>query len=140
ELIPVTQDPVPPSRNVLVVNDVRPGDGQLDRLLAGADVMVLPSRIDQWPNAVMEAMSFGVPPVVSAVGGMPEMVQHGRAGVVLADRAPETLRDAIAGLLGDPDGRRALGARARARVEADLDVTRTANRLLDVIRDAAVPP
>jgi starch synthase len=138
ELVLVTQDPVPPSRNVVVVHDVRPGDGQIDRLLAGADVMVLPSRIDQWPNAVMEAMSFGVPPVVSAVGGMPEMVQHGQAGVVLADQAPETLRDAIAGLLGDPDGRRALGARARARVEADLDVARTANRLLDVIRDAAV--
>jgi starch synthase len=140
ELVLVTQDRVPPSRNVTVVDGVRPGDGQVDRLLAGADVFVLPSRIDQWPNAVMEAMAAGVPPVVSAVGGLPEMVQHGRAGVVLADLRPETLRDAIAGLLDDPDRRRALGAAARRRVESDLDVRRTAGRLLDVVRDAAAPP
>jgi glycosyltransferase involved in cell wall biosynthesis len=137
ELVMVTTDPVPPARNVTVLDDVRPGDGQVDQLLASADVFVLPSRIDQWPNAVMEAMSAGVPPVVSDVGGMPEMVLHGRAGVVLRDGAPETLRDAILGLLDDDQRRRALGTAARQRVEEDLDVRRTAGRLLDVVRDAA---
>jgi glycosyltransferase involved in cell wall biosynthesis len=81
-------------------------------------------------------MSYAVAPVVSDVGGLPEMVLHGEAGVVLADRAPETLRDAVAGLLDDPDRRSSLGRRARRRVEEDLDVERTANRLLDIIRDA----
>lgn len=138
ELVLVTQDPVPPGRNVTVVDDVRPGDGRIDELLSRSAVMVLPSRIDQWPNAVMEAMSHGVPPVVSDVGGMPEMVLHGEAGVVLRDRAPETLRDALAGLLDDPARRAALGRRARLRVEQDLDVQKTANALLDVIRDAAL--
>jgi glycosyltransferase involved in cell wall biosynthesis len=140
ELVLVTQDPVPPGRNVTVVNDVRPGDGQVDALLQESAVMVLPSRIDQWPNAVMEAMSHGVPPVVSDVGGMSEMVLDGQAGVVLADRAPETLRDALAGLLDDRARRDALGRRARLRVEQDLDVEKTANALLDVIRDAALSP
>jgi glycosyltransferase involved in cell wall biosynthesis len=137
ELVLVTQDVVPPSRNVIVVDDVRPGDGKLDALLASTDVFVLPSSIDQWPNAVMEAMAAGVPPVVSAVGGMPEMVCQGQAGVVLADSAHETLRDAILGLLDDPERRRSLGAAARCRVQRDLDVRTTAGRLLDVIRDAA---
>jgi glycosyltransferase involved in cell wall biosynthesis len=68
---------------------------------------------------------------------MPEMVLHGAAGVVLADGAPETLRDAILGLLDDEGRRQALGAAARRRVEQDLDVRRTAGRLLDVVRDAA---
>ena len=137
ELVLVTQDAIPPARNVTVVDDVRPGDGKLDALLASADVFVLPSAIDQWPNAVMEAMAAAVPPVVSAVGGMPEMVCRGQAGVVLADSAPETLRDAILGLLDDPERRRSLGAAARRRVERDLDVRTTAGRLLDVIRNAA---
>jgi alpha-maltose-1-phosphate synthase len=137
ELVLVTQDQVPPGKNLTVVDDVRPGDGRIGALLADSAVMVLPSRLDQWPNAVMEAMSYAVPPVVSDVGGLPEMVPHGRAGVVLVDRAPETLRDAIAGLLDDPVRRAELGAGARARVERDLDVELTANRLLDVIRDAA---
>jgi len=136
ELVLVTQDRVPPGRNLTVVDDVRPGDGRIDALLSGSDLLVLPSRLDQWPNAVMEAMSYAVPPVVSDVGGLPEMVLHGEAGVVLADRAPETLRDAVAGLLDDPDRRSSLGRRARRRVEEDLDVERTANRLLDIIRDA----
>jgi glycosyltransferase involved in cell wall biosynthesis len=137
ELVLVTKDTVPPGRNVTVVADVQPGDGQVDGLLATSALMVLPSRLDQWPNAVMEAMAQGVPPVVSNVGGMPEMVRHGESGVVLADREPETLRDAIAGLLDDPARRRELGAGARKRVEQDLDVERTANRLLDIVRNAA---
>lgn len=140
ELVLVTQDPVAPAKNVTVLDDVRPGDGRIDELLAGCALLVLPSRLDQWPNSVMEAMSYGVPPVVSDVGGMAEMVLHGQAGVVLADRSPETLRDAIAGLLDDPGRLTALGRRARQRVVADLDVDRTANRLLDVIRDAAGSP
>lgn len=137
ELVLVTQDAVAPARNVTVVAGVRPGDGQIGRLLSGSALMALPSRIDQWPNAVMEAMSHGVPPVVSAVGGMPEMVDGGAAGLVLADGAPGTLRDAIAGLLDDPARRRALGAAARRRVEEVMDVRTTANRLLDVVRHAA---
>lgn len=139
ELVLVTGDRVPPGRNVTVIDDIRPGDGRIDALFDTCDVMVLPSRLDQWPNAVMEAMSHGVPPVVSAMGGMPEMVLHGRAGVVLPDAGLETLRDAVGGLLDDPARRHALGARARRRVQEDLDVELTANRLLDVIRDAAGP-
>jgi glycosyltransferase involved in cell wall biosynthesis len=142
ELVLVTTDPVAPGRNVTVVDDVRPGDGRIGELLAGSALMVLPSRIDQWPNAVMEAMSQGVAPVVSSVGGLPEMVADG-AGVVLADDSDETLRDTLAALLDDPAGRTAIAARARRRVEEDLDVQQTANRLLDVVSaagsGAAVP-
>jgi len=136
ELVLVTTDPVAGGRNVTVVDDVRPGDGRIGELLDGADLMVLPSRIDQWPNAVMEAMSHGVAPVVSSVGGLPEMVADG-AGVVLVDDTDETLRDTVAGLLDDPARRAAVGARARRRVTEDLDVQQTATRLLDVVRTAA---
>lgn len=126
-----------PLRNVTVVGDARPGDGKVDAQLVGADIMALPSSIDQWPNAVMEAMSHGVTPVVSGVGGMPEMVLDGDAGVVLDQVTPESIGAAVTALLDDPARRRRLGERARRRVVEDLDVTITANRLLDVIRDAA---
>lgn len=126
-----------PLRNVTVVGDARPGDGKVDAQLANADIMALPSSIDQWPNAVMEAMSHGVTPVVSGVGGMPEMVLDGAAGVVLDTVSEDSISSALTRLLDDPDERRRLGERARRRVQEDLDVTITANRLLDVIRDAA---
>jgi glycosyltransferase involved in cell wall biosynthesis len=138
ELVLVARDEVPPGKNLTVVGDIRPGDGRIGELLAGCALFVLPSRLDQWPNAVMEAMSYGVPPVVSDVGGMPEMVLDGQAGVVLAGRRPETLRYVIAGLLDDPGRLAELGRRARLRVVRDLDVERTANRLLDIVRDAAL--
>lgn len=137
ELVLVTREPVAPSRNVTVVGDAVAGDGTVDALLAGADLFVLPSRLDQWPNAVMEAMAQGVTPVVSAVGGLPEMVLGGRAGVILPDLSQETLRDTLIALLEDPARRRALGDRARRRVVEDLDVERTAGRLLDVMCEAA---
>jgi glycosyltransferase involved in cell wall biosynthesis len=70
----VTRRPV----RALLIN-IRPGDGRIGELLAGCALFVLPSRLDQWPNAVMEAMSYGVPPVVSDIGGMPEMVLDGQA-------------------------------------------------------------
>lgn len=137
ELVLVTQDRVTPGRNVRVVDDIRPGDGRIGGLIAGSDLLVLPSRLDQWPNAVMEAMAYGVTPVVAAVGGMPEMVDNGRAGVVLPDRSLESIRDAVASLLDDPERRRRLGESARRRVEDYLDVRLTANRLFDQIRSAA---
>lgn len=138
ELVLVTTDPVAPSRNVSVVDDIRPGDGRIGPLIASCDLFALPSRMDQWPNAVMEAMSYGVPPVVGPVGGMPEMVSYGRAGIVLPDGSPEALRDALLGLLDDPVRRRVLGGRARRRIEMDLDVRFTAHRLLDIVRDSAL--
>ena len=136
-LVLVTQDAVPPGRNLTVINDARPGDGRVNSLLASSDLMVLPSRLDQWPNAVMEAMSYGVPAVVSNVGGLPEMVQQGHAGVILPDGSQETLRDTINGLLDDPQRLDILGHNARRRVEQDLNVDMTANRLFDIIRAAA---
>ena len=85
----------------------------------------------------MEAMSYGVPAVVSNVGGLPEMVQQGHAGVILPDGSQETLRDTINGLLDDPQRLDILGHNARRRVEQDLNVDMTANRLFDIIRAAA---
>lgn len=135
ELVLVTKDPVPPSHNLVVVSDALPGDGRVDALLRGALAFVFPSRIDQWPNAVMEAMAHGVVPVVSDVGGLPEMVLDGEAGVVMRSTGPEAVRDAVVGLLEDPARAARLAARAYRRVEEDLDVQITAARLLDHVRD-----
>lgn len=141
-LVLVTQDPSVPEHlpDVTVLRDVRPGDGRIDEILAGATVLALPSAIDQWPNAVMEAMAHGVVPVVSAVGGMPEMVGAtsgpdgtGAAGIVLGELTELALARAVADLLADPVRTAALRAAALERVRTLFDVRLTANRLLDEI-------
>lgn len=138
-LVLVTGDDVPGAaslRNVTVLSDVRPGDGQIEQVLTGALAMALPSAIDQWPNAVMEAMAHGVVPIVSDVGGMPEMVAEG-AGIVLEHRTADAIADAVEGLLDDPGRRRRMAAASYDRVRTTLDVHLTANQLLDEIVSAA---
>jgi len=88
----------------------------LVRLYQQADVCVLPTLWDNFPNTCLEALSCGVPVVASAAGGLPEIVTHGREGLLVPPGDPARLAEAITTLLLD-SGRRAEMARAaRGRV------------------------
>jgi glycosyltransferase involved in cell wall biosynthesis len=84
--------------------------------VAGLDVVVLPSRSEGVPLALLEAMAAGRPVVATAVGGNPFAL--GDAGLLVPPDAPKPLAAAIARVLDDPALAAALGARARARAEA----------------------
>jgi glycosyltransferase involved in cell wall biosynthesis len=60
-------------------------------------------------------MCFGCPSVSTAVGGIPEVVESGVSGELVADSDPEALARAVEGLLRDPARRRAMGEAARRR-------------------------
>lgn len=84
-----------------------------------ADVFVLPSRHEGFPNALLEAMSAAVAVIVSdASSGPLEIVRHDENGVVVPVEDAEALAAAIVELAGDPDRRRRLGAAAARAVEA----------------------
>jgi glycosyltransferase involved in cell wall biosynthesis len=85
------------------------------------------------PAALMEAMSHGVPVVGTATGGIPELL-NGDAGLLVPPADAPALADALERLLADPDLRRRLGARGRARIEEEFDVTHTAGQLAEAIR------
>lgn len=82
------------------------------------------------PIALMEAMSCGVPVVGTATGGIPELLGDD-AGLLVPPADAPALTDALERLLTDPDLRRRLGARGRARIEADFNVTRTTKQLVE---------
>ncbi|MCJ1679764.1 glycosyltransferase family 4 protein [Streptomyces sp. APSN-46.1] len=82
-------------------------------LLAAADVAVLPSRWEGRSLLAQEALRAGVALVATAVGGVPELVGDAAVLVPYGDRG--ALSSAVAGLLGDPARRAALGAAGRAR-------------------------
>ena len=87
--------------------------------LRAADVFVLPSRFEGTPNALLEAMSCSVPPIVSdATAGALEYVADGESGLVAPVEDAAALAQAMARLAGDPAARAALGAGARRRVAA----------------------
>ena len=79
----VTMDPVAPMPDVRVHDDVVPGDGRVEGILAACDIFAFPSEMDLSPNAVLEAMASGLPVVAYAVGGISEMVDDGRTGLLV---------------------------------------------------------
>jgi glycosyltransferase involved in cell wall biosynthesis len=92
------------------------------RLLAAADVLVMPSRHEGLSFAVLEAMAAGVACVVSDGPGNPEAV--GDAGVVFPAGDEAALRAVLADLVDSPERRRALGAAARERAADVFSVSR----------------
>jgi glycosyltransferase involved in cell wall biosynthesis len=91
---------------------------QLERLYARAAVVVFPSRQEGLPVSLLEAMAHGCPVVATRVGGMPQLLEDGRSGLLVPPRDPASLRAAIDLLLRDPDLGRRLGREARERVLA----------------------
>jgi glycosyltransferase involved in cell wall biosynthesis len=91
-------------------------------LLASADVFVLPSRSEGQPMAVLEAMAHGVCVVASGVGGIPELVEDGRSGLLLPPDDVDLLVNALRKVLDDRDLRERLGGAARQRVLSEFDV------------------
>jgi glycosyltransferase involved in cell wall biosynthesis len=85
--------------------------------LAGrADAFVLPSRSEAFPNAAMEAMAAGLPVVASAVGGLLDLIDHGRTGLLVPVDDAGALAAAIDQLAADPARAAQLGATAREDV------------------------
>jgi glycosyltransferase involved in cell wall biosynthesis len=99
---------------------------------ASASVYTQPSRREGLPLAVVEAMAIGLPVVATTVGGLPEVVEHGRTGLLVGPDDPEALARALAELLGDPDRARRMGAAGRERVERLYSTAAMVDRLVEV--------
>jgi glycosyltransferase involved in cell wall biosynthesis len=81
-------------------------------LLAGASCFLLASRYEGCPLSVLEAMAAGLPVVVTRLGGIDEVVEHGRTGLVV-DPDAAAIADALETLLSDPERAARMGAEAR---------------------------
>jgi len=104
---------------------------------AALDVAILPSYREAQGLSILEAMALGRPVVASAVGGIPEMIEHGRTGLLVPPREPDFLAHAITRLLTDHPYADTLGKAGRNLVEerfcAELMV-----RAVETIYDEAV--
>jgi glycosyltransferase involved in cell wall biosynthesis len=85
------------------------------RVLASFDAFVLSSRSEGLPLALLEGMATALPVVATDVGGVSEVVQRGRAGVLVPPRNEDALRRALAALVADRAAARTLADRALSR-------------------------
>lgn len=90
---------------------------RLVHMYQAADVCVLPTLWDNFPNTCLEAMACGVPVVATRVGGLPEIVEDGKSGLLVPPNDPPALAEAVAGLLTNTDLLRRLQIGARRRAE-----------------------
>jgi glycosyltransferase involved in cell wall biosynthesis len=105
------------------------------RLLAAADMLVLPSLYEGLPNVVLEAMRFRKPVVATAAPGTTEVVVDGETGLLTPLKNPPALAKAIRTLVDDPDLGRKLGESGRRRVEAEFGVETMVSRFASLYEE-----
>ncbi|MBW9121135.1 glycosyltransferase [Microbacterium trichothecenolyticum] len=93
-----------------------------------ATVYVLPSVDEPYPMSVLEAMSVGLPVIITDTCGLASFVTQHEAGLV-TDGTVESLEEALRTLLADPDRSAAMGARGRNAVRSERSMTAIAQRL-----------
>jgi glycosyltransferase involved in cell wall biosynthesis len=96
----------------------------LDRIYAGSDVVALSSDNEGTPVALIEAMAAGVPVVAAAVGGVPDVLEDGRLGLLVGPGSADALANGIEALLRDRELGAALAGRARPAVTSRFGVDR----------------
>ena len=98
--------------------------------MAAATVYVLPSVRDAYPMSVLEAMSVGLPVIVTNHCRLAPLVEHSHSGIV-TDAAVPGLAAAVESILADPSLARSMGERSRQTVRTEFGMRGIGDRLLD---------
>jgi len=93
----------------------------IERILPCADLLLLPSESESFGLAALEAMACGVPPVASDVGGIPEVVEDGKSGILCPVGDVDGMAGRALALLEDPDAHAAMAREARQRAKDRFD-------------------
>jgi glycosyltransferase involved in cell wall biosynthesis len=88
------------------------------------DIFALPSLSEGLSSAILEAMAASLPIVATKAGGIPELVQNGDNGLLVAPADPEALARAIQHLVDNPEISQNMGLRGRARMEEQFTLER----------------
>ena len=108
----------------------------IPELLRSIDCFVLAStRTEGVPQSLLQAMAVGCPVVATAVGGIPELVQHGVNGFLVPPGDPVALAAAIRAVLTEPARAKELAERGRALVRSRFSHTGSVDRLERLYRD-----
>jgi glycosyltransferase involved in cell wall biosynthesis/SAM-dependent methyltransferase len=108
--------------------------------MSAYDVLILPSRFDGRPVAVLESLALGVPVIASRVGALPDLVQEGVTGFLCEPGDTAAFAGRIRWLAAHPGEHRRMKAAARAFAEAELDARQMFERYEAAIREVLGNP
>lgn len=108
----------------------------VEQIFAGVDVAVLVSSTEGFPGVAIEAAMSGCPLVSFSVGGIREIVEDGRTGIVLDEPDTALMAAEVGALLRDPERRELMSAAAR-EVGVHFSAERIAGRYFEVLVDAS---
>lgn len=102
---------------------------------ARSAVVVVPSLVENAPLVVSEAMSAGKAIVATPAGGIPEMIENGKTGLIVPFEDPDAIAEAVARLLSDVDLRRNLGSAAKEAAEQRFRRSVSVRKTLEFYQD-----
>ena len=102
------------------------------QLLAASDLFVLPTLLDALPTVLIEAMAAGKPIVATDVGGVPEIIDHGRNGLLIPPAQPDELAQACVQLLQDSGRSKAMGCAGQDIAAQRFDIRNQVEYLGDI--------
>ncbi len=114
---------------------IAPWPGPIGDVWAAIDLHAHPSLLDSSPIAIHESMAVGLPLVATTTGGIPELVEDGRTGLLVPPGDPDAVAAALLRLLGEPATAARLGAAARRRWEERHQPEQMTRALEGVIDD-----
>ncbi len=94
----------------------------IEKILAIAELFLLPSLWEGLPNALLEAMAAGKPVLATEVGGIPELVVRGETGILIPPRDSDVLATAIIDLLRNKLKAKDMGEAGRTRAEEHFSI------------------
>jgi glycosyltransferase involved in cell wall biosynthesis len=128
---PTTQEALP---GLYLHTNLEANDPKLMRLYRESHLFVLPTLADCFGVASIEAMATGLPVITTNVGGVPDIVEDGQQGFLIAPNDDAALEKKLALLLENAALRQEMGERARARVLTHFDARKNAERLIGLMK------
>jgi glycosyltransferase involved in cell wall biosynthesis len=105
---------------------------QMAPVYAESDILVMTSDFEGTPNVILEAMAAGLPTVANKVGGIPEIVEHGKTGFLAEDYDEEQMIELLRPLIASEAARARIGQSARQYIEANHALARLPQYLSDL--------
>jgi len=118
--------------------DTATGRAAMNTAYASSHVFCLPTRFDAFGTSFVEAMVYGLPCVGPDAWAVPEIIDHGRTGLLVPPEDPRALAEALIAILSDDEARASMGRAARKRALSEFAWPVLVARMLDSMQRVVV--